>query len=39
LEEPAVNGIIILKRIFKKWDSGAWTGSIWLRTGRVGMLL
>jgi len=24
---------IILRWIFRKWDVGAWTASIWLRTG------
>jgi hypothetical protein len=27
---------IILGRIFRKWDVGAWTGSKWLRIGTVG---
>jgi hypothetical protein len=30
---------IILKRIFKKWDGGAWIGLIWLRIGTGGGLL
>jgi len=33
LEDPAVDGRIILRWIFKKWDVGIWTGSIWLRIG------
>jgi hypothetical protein len=33
LEEPGVDGRIILRRIFKKWDVGIWTGSMWLRIG------
>ncbi len=36
LEEPGVNGIIILRRIFRKWDLRAWTESMWLRTGTGG---
>jgi len=36
LENPDVDGRIILIRIFRKWDVGAWTGSIWLRIGTGG---
>jgi len=35
-EEPGIDGRIILRRIFRKWDVGAWTGSIWLRVGKGG---
>jgi len=31
LEDPGVDGSIILKCIFRKWDVRAWTGSKWLR--------
>jgi hypothetical protein len=31
LEDPDVDGRIILRWIFKKWDVEAWTGSNWLR--------
>ena len=33
LEDLGVDGMIILKRIFKKWDREAGTGSIWLWIG------
>jgi len=33
LEEPGPGGRIILRWIFRKWDVGAWTSSIWLKIG------
>jgi hypothetical protein len=33
LEDPGVDGRIILKRIFKKWDGMAWPELIWPRIG------
>jgi len=33
LEFLNVDGIVILKRIFNKWDEDAWTELLWLRTG------
>jgi hypothetical protein len=29
--DPGVDGRIILRRIFRKWDVGVWTGMSWLR--------
>jgi hypothetical protein len=37
-EDPVVDGRIILRWIFKKWD-GAWTGLNWRRIGTGGGLL
>jgi hypothetical protein len=31
----AVEGRIILRWIFRMWDPGAWTGSIWFRMGQA----
>jgi hypothetical protein len=36
LEDPGVDGKIIFRWIFRKWDVVAWTGSMWLRTGTDG---
>jgi hypothetical protein len=33
LREPGVDGRIILRCIFRKWDVGLWTGSNSLRIG------
>ena len=38
-EDPGVDGRIILRWIFRKWDVGTWTGSSWLRIGTGGWLL
>jgi hypothetical protein len=39
LEDPGVDGRIILRWNFRKWDVEAWAGSIWLRIGTGGGLL
>jgi len=36
LGDPGVDGRIILRWIFRKWDVGLWTGSICLRIGTGG---
>ena len=34
LGDPGVDGRIILRWIFRKWDVGVWTGSNWLTIDR-----
>jgi len=36
LGDPGIDGGIILRWIFRKWDVGKWTGSSWLRLGTGG---
>jgi len=36
LGDPGVDGRIILRWIFRKWDMWVWTGSNWLRIGTSG---
>ena len=36
LEDPGIDGRIILRWIITKWDVGVWTGLIWLRIGTGG---
>jgi len=33
LDDPGLDGRIILRWIFRKWDVGLWIGSIWRRIG------
>jgi hypothetical protein len=34
--DPGVDGIKVLRWIFRKWDVGVCTGTSWLRIGTVG---
>jgi hypothetical protein len=36
LKDCNIDGRIILRWIFRKWDVGLWTGSMWLRIGTGG---
>jgi hypothetical protein len=36
LEDPGVDGRIILRWIFRKWDVELWTESSWFRLGTGG---
>ena len=34
--DPGIDGRIMLRLIFRKWDVGVWTASSWLRIGTGG---
>jgi len=36
LIEMGIDGRIVLRWIFGKWNLGVWTGSLWLRKGTSG---
>jgi hypothetical protein len=36
LGDPSIDGRIILRWTFRKWNVGVWTGSSWLRIGTGG---
>ena len=38
-EDPGIDGSIILRWIFRKWDVGVWTGLMWFRIGTDGGLM
>ena len=33
MEDPGLDGRIILRWVLGKWDVGVWTGLMWLRIG------
>jgi hypothetical protein len=39
LKDFDVDGKIILKRMFKKWDGESWTALLWFMIGKNGVLL
>jgi len=36
LGDPGIDGRILSRWIFRKWNLGVWNGSIWLRIGAGG---
>jgi hypothetical protein len=39
LEDPGIDGRIIIRWIFRKWDVGPWAELMWLRIGKGGRYL
>ena len=39
LQDPGVDGNIVLRWKFRTWDEGPWTASMWLRLETGGGLL
>jgi hypothetical protein len=39
LEDPGLDGRIVLRWIFRKWDEGPWIASIWVKLGTSGRYL
>ena len=39
LVDLGIDGSVILKCLFKKWDDEAWSGLLWLRTDTCGGFL
>jgi hypothetical protein len=36
LKDPSMDWRVVIRWIFRKWNEGAWTGSMWLKTGTGG---
>jgi len=36
LEDTSVDGRVVIRWIFMKWNGGVWTGLLWLRIGTGG---
>jgi hypothetical protein len=38
-QDTGLDGRVVIKWMFKKWDGGSWTALIWLRKGTGSALL